>query len=400
MVEREAQEPEPSLAQSSNGFGALANTGTVMLLISQRSPSPCLRVEVIASPAAFSELKPEWNALVSRTDDQVFYRHEFIETGLHHFATGKWRILVLRDAERCLVAALPLLHGWDRLHGLPLRQLRGAANLHSGRFDLIADQPEIASGAFLDHLEGQRDWDVMILTELPGNGRARALEQAACDRGFPTGRWRAMHSPSRTLPATWAELEGQLSSRFRANLRRRSRALAALGEVRVERCTDSTELVEAGIALELRGWKGRAGTAMAQDVDTRGFYTDLARVLGASGQLALWALYLNDRLIAFQFGLEHRGTYALLKPAYDESLARYSPGQLLMTEVLSDAIARHLVRFDFLGEDMPWKRDWHPDSYAQDWLFVFRRSTGGRVLQALKFNLLPRLRRMTRSIHP
>jgi hypothetical protein len=292
-----------------------------------------------------------------------------------------------------------LLRRWARLHGLPLRQLLGAANSHSGRFDLIADQPEHASAAFLDHLAGQRDWDVLILTDLPSQGRARAMEQVAGDRGFPTGRWCAMQSPCRMLPATWDKLEAQLSSRFRANLRRRRRALELLGEVRAERCADSAELVEAGIELELCGWKGRAGTAMAQDADTRGFYTELARVLGEQGRLALWALYLDERLIAFQFGVEHRGSYALLKPAYDESLARYSPGQLLMAEVLRDSVTRGLTRFEFLGEDMPWKQDWHPDTLAQDWLFVFRKSAGGRILQAIKFYLLPRLRRMTRSIH-
>ncbi len=371
-----------------------------MLVMTQRRPAPCLRVEVITSPAAFSDLRIEWNALVSRSDDQIFYHHEFVETWLNHFATGKWRILLLRDSAGCLVAALPLLHGWARLHGLPLRQLRAAANSHSGRFDLIADQPEQASAAFLDYLAGQSDWDVMILTDVPKQGRARALEKAAGDRGFPAGRWCAMQSPCRMLPATWTELEGQLSSSFRANLRRRRRALEALGEVRAERCSDSAAQVEAGIELERQGWKGRAGTAMAQDVDTRGFYTELARVLGAQGRLALWALYLDERLIAFQFGLEHRGSYALLKPAYDESLARYSPGQLLMAEVMRDAIARRLTRFEFLGEDMPWKRDWHPDTRAQDWLFVFRRSAHGRILQALKFKLLPRLRRMTRSKYP
>lgn len=370
-----------------------------MLMMPQRQPSPYLQVEVIASPAAFSDLRSEWNALVSRTDDQVFYRHEFIETWLNHFATGKWRILLLRDRAGRLVAALPLLHGWARLHGLPLRQLRGAANPHSGRFDLIADEPEHASVAFLDYLADQRDWDVLILTELPSQGRARAMEQVAGDLGLPTGRWCAMQSPCLMLPATWAELEKQLSSRFRANLRRRRRGLAKLGEVRAERSCDSAELAKAGIELELRGWKGRAGTAMAQDADTRGFYTDLARVFGAQGRLALWALYLDERLIAFQFGLEHRGSYALLKPAYDESLARYSPGQLLMADVLHDAIARRLTRFEFLGEDMPWKRDWHPETHPQDWLFVFRRSAGGRLLQALKFRLLPRLRRMIRSMH-
>jgi CelD/BcsL family acetyltransferase involved in cellulose biosynthesis len=370
-----------------------------MLVMTHQQPAPCPRVEVIATPAAFSDLRSEWNALVSRSDDQIFYRHEFIATWLNHFGKSKWRILLLRDDSGCLVAALPLLHGWARLHGLPLRHLRGAANPHSGRFDLLADQPELASATFLDHLAGQHDWDVLILTDLPSQGHARALEKVAGARGFPTGRWCAMQSPCRMLPATWTELEEQLSSRFRANLRRRRRALEALGTVRVERCSDSVELVEAGIELELRGWKGRAGTAMAQDIDTCGFYTDLARVFGTQGRLALWALYLDERLIAFQFGLEHRGSYALLKPAYDESLARYSPGQLLMAEVLRDAIARGLDRFEFLGEDMPWKQDWHPKTRAQDWLFVFRKSVSGRILQAIKFNLLPRLRSMTRSLH-
>ena len=356
------------------------------------------KVEVIATPAAFAELKSEWNALVSRSDDQVFYRHEFLETWLNHFASGQWRILVLRDAAGGLVAALPMLLAWGDWHGLPLRQLRSAANLHSGRFDLIADNPQCASEAFLDHLAVQSDWDVLILTELPSHGRASAMEAAARERGFPTGRWAAMRSPFLKLPASWDELEQQLSRRFRANLRRRRRALAERGRLRAERCSSSLELVEAGIELERRGWKGRAGTAMAQDVATCGFYTDLARVMGARGDLALWALYLDQRLIAFQFGLEHQGTYALLKPAYDEALARFSPGQLLMAEVVRDAIDRRLTHFDFLGEDMPWKQDWHPEVCAHDWLFVFRRSAQGRILQTLKFRLFPSLRKLKRTL--
>jgi hypothetical protein len=119
---------------------------------------------------------------------------------------------------------------------------------------------------------------------------------------------------------------------------------------------DSPELVAAGIALELRGWKGRAGTAIAQDAATLGFYTDLARELAAQGQLALWAMYLDERLIAFQYGIEHRGCYALLKPAYDETYSRYSPGQLLMAEVLRDGIARKLDRLTFSARTCPGNR--------------------------------------------
>lgn len=371
-----------------------------MLVMASQPSASVGTVEVIASPEAFCKLRPEWNALVGRSDDQVFYYHEFLATWLDHFGEGEWRILVLRDAAQQLVAALPLLHGWSRLHGLPVRQLRAAANPHSGRFDLLADQPELASAAFLDFLSTQSDWDVLILTDLPCNGRAKALEKIAGINGFPTGRWAAMQSPRCQLPGSWTEFESRLSRRFRANLRRRRRALETQGQLRVERFSDSLELVEAGAELELRGWKGRAGTAIAQDRRTAGFYTDLARRFGPQGRLALWALYLDDRLVAFQFGLEHRGRYALLKPAYDESLARYSPGQQLMADVLRDAIERGLTQFEFLGEQMPWKRDWTQETCGQDWLFVFPDSVRGRLLRAFKFALLPRLRRITGSLTP
>jgi len=364
-----------------------------MLLREETVQSPAFQVDVVSEHSEFASLRSEWNALVSRTDDQVFHRHEFISTWLDHFSQGSLCVLVLRDEADCLVAVLPLLRRWSLLHGLPLRQLRSTANLHSARFDLIADQPEHASAMFLDFLAEQQDWDVLILTDLPRTGRARALEQVASKKGFFTGRWPGTQSPCRLLPPTWSELESQLTSRFRANLRRRRNGLEALGEVRVERCSESDALVAAGIALELSGWKGSAGTAIAQDAATLGFYTDLARVLAAQGQLALWALYLDEHLIAFQYGIEHMGCYALLKPAYDESYSRYSPGQLLMAEVLRDGVERKLERIDFLGENMPWKQDWKPIVCAQDWLFIFRNTPYGKLLRTLKFQLVPEVRR-------
>ncbi len=358
---------------------------------------PPAQVKVISNFIDFAALRSEWNELVERTDDQIFHRHEFIATWLKHFAKGSLYVCTLRDSQGRLVAALSLLRSWSHLYGLPFRQLRSAANDHSGRFDLIADQPARASSAFLNFLDGQGGWDSLVLTDLPRSGRARILEKVASEEGLTTGRWSGAQSPCRHLPSTWPELESQLSSGFRSNLRRRRRRLDALGLVRAERCTDSDSLVASGIALEAQGWKGRAGTAIAQDAATLGFYTELAQVLAAQGQLALWALYLDDRLIAFQYGLEYQGSYALLKPAYDEEFSRYSPGQLLMAEVLRDGIARSLTQVDFLGEDMPWKQDWKPVASAQDWLFVFRASAYGRLLSALKFRLIPKVRQWRQS---
>ncbi|MFU8832482.1 MAG: GNAT family N-acetyltransferase [Wenzhouxiangella sp.] len=357
------------------------------------------QVGLVESRAAFDCIRDEWNDLVSRTTDPFFYRHEFFSTWLDHFAAGnKLFIMTLRDQRGRLSAVLPMLRTLSFLRGMPIRQLRSAANLHSGRYDLIADDPARAGPAMFRHLAGNSDWDALVLTDVPRGGRAGWLIEAALESGYPTGRWTATHSPYITLPASWNELHGRLSPRFRANLRRRARRLASRGRVEFRRVVDAPELVAAGMQLELAGWKGRAGTAMAQDKATKNFYIALARQLVRHHCLTFWTLHLDDQLLAFQYGVEQQGCYALLKPVYNEEFSCYSPGQLLMAEVLRDAIARGLTCFDFLGDNMPWKQDWHPQLQAQEWLYVFRNNFYGHLLHAAKFRVrrpVPRTERLS-----
>jgi hypothetical protein len=60
-----------------------------------------------------------------------------------------------------------------------------------------------------------------------------------------------------------------------------------------------------------------------------------------------------------------------------------------MEDVIRDCIERRLRELDFLGPDMVWKRDWTDKVRAHTWLYVFRRSTFGRALCAMKFQWIP-----------
>jgi CelD/BcsL family acetyltransferase involved in cellulose biosynthesis len=115
-------------------------------------------------------------------------------------------------------------------------------------------------------------------------------------------------------------------------------------------------------------------------------------VAAERGWLSLYVLRVQGRAVAFHYGLIHDGRYLLLKPAYDEQLGACSPGQLLLEDVAREGIARGWTAFDFLGPDMPWKRDWTERRLAHDWLYVFRDSALGRALAAAKFRLVPAVR--------
>lgn len=348
-------------------------------------------------PVAFAGLAHDWDALAERCGGGMLHRHGFLRLWREHFAPGEsLRVLTQRAADGRLTAALPLLLRHTRIYGVPVRELSAMANVHSGRFDLLAENPPEAARAFLGVLLEQADWDVLRLIDVPQGGAAEALLDAAGSTGLRSGRWASMNSPYIELPASWSEMEQTLTRHFRANMRRRWRRLSEMGAVSSDLCDGSDHAVlgarlNEGLQLEAEGWKGRGGTAICQASDTLGFYTALAKQAESEGRLRLWFLRLDGRAIAFQYALQDGARFLLLKPTYDEAHGAVGPGHLLMEKVLQDCIARGLREFDFLGPDMPWKSDWANKGRLHDWLYLFR-GPRGRIVHGLKFRAAPRVK--------
>jgi CelD/BcsL family acetyltransferase involved in cellulose biosynthesis len=355
--------------------------------------SPRLQVAELNDRAAFVALEQEWNALNARTGNEPFYRHEFLRIWIDNFApTARIRVLIARDAEGKLQAALPLMEERVYMYGVPVRQLVATANAHSCRFDVIAEDGAAAAEAFFAYLAVDNSWDVMRLIEVPEGARAWKLFEAFAGAGFPVGTYESLQSPYIPLKKTWDEQQATLQSKFKANVRRRRKKLEEKGQVTVERIERGQELeakLDEGYALEASGWKGARGTAIAQDKGTRGFYSELARTAAYQNELSLYFMRVDGRAVGFHYGLTWDDRYFLLKPGYDEALRECSPGQLLMEEVLKDCVSRGLREFDFLGPNMVWKQDWTDRLRVHTWLYVFRNDRLGRGLCSAKFRWIP-----------
>ena len=169
------------------------------------------------------------------------------------------------------------------------------------------------------------------------------------------------------------------------------------GEISTEHFTGGPELaarLEEGYSLEQSGWKGKAGTAIAQSEDTRSFYTTLAGFAEKKGYLSLDFLRVNGEAVAFQYGLIYKDCYCLLKPGYNEEFGEASPGQLLTEEVLKHCVDLGIREYDFLGPEAMWKRKWAPNTRSHTWLFIFRKNAYGRLLCSYKFRWVPATKRM------
>lgn len=359
-----------------------------------RESAPLVVYE-ISDRAALGQLEAEWNGLVEETTRQLFHRFELTALWLRHFAPeARLRVLVAREPGGRLAAVLPLMEKGCSVLGAEVLQLVSPADWHAHRCDLVARQPKRAARAFLEWLNGRADWDVVRVFNVPEGGGAFELETTAKELGLSVGSIASVRSPYLKLPATVEALEASLKSSLRANLRRRRRRLDERGTVtveRVERGEQVHRLLDEALALETRGWKGREGTAIAQSAKTEGFYRELAELAEARGWLALYALRVDGRLIAFDFGLAYEGTYASFKTAYDEAFSQVSPGQLLTLETLRDCVRRGLTEVDLLGDEDSAKSQWTSTSRPHSSLVLFRSRLLGETIYARNNPWLPKV---------
>jgi CelD/BcsL family acetyltransferase involved in cellulose biosynthesis len=347
-----------------------------------------IHVVPVEDHAGFVALEREWNALVVSHNNQLFLRHEFLRVWLESFAPeARLRVLTGRDDEGRLVAVLPLMMEASSLSGLPVRQAVSLANPHSCQFDMVAADPVAAGQAFLEHLAGRNDWDLLRVIDVPEGGQAWELQRAARAAGFPVGAWESQRSPYLGLPAGDDALSACVSAQARANVRRRRRQMDKQALVKVERLQsgDVRQALDEFFAVERSGWKGRQGTACVQDERTRTFYMRLADIAVERQWLSFFRLVLGDRTIAFHFGLVYGGRYLLPKLGYDEEFRDLSPGLVLMYEAISDCVSRQLSSVEFLGSDDEWKLRWSRTVRQHHWLYVFRNDIRGRLMQRAKF---------------
>ena len=127
-----------------------------------------------------------------------------------------------------------------------------------------------------------------------------------------------------------------VSAGKRKELNRQKRRLAEAGHLDYQVSSEAREVraaVTDFIALEQRGWKGRAGGAAALDPATAQFMIEAVGELASERKTRVDRLRIDGRTIAAANTL-YSGDYAWFwKIAYDEDFARYSPGVQLAVDL-------------------------------------------------------------------
>lgn len=347
------------------------------------------RIEILEGLQGVDELTPAWESLADQVAAPAWLRPAWVRAWWRAFGRGRLQLVAARRGDR-LAGVVPV----ERRGG----ELRSTSNYHTPSFGLlVADEQALgALAAALVRAASRR----LTMSFLPvGEPSLAALEETSRRAGRPLLVRVLERCPYIPIEGTWSELLDSRRGHMAREIRRRRRKLAARGRLEFDvqdGHQDLERLLDEGLAVEAAGWKGEGGTAIASTPATRAFYTEIAQWLAARGALRLSFLRLDGRPFAFDFAIEEGGRHSLLKTGYDATFRADAPGVLLRAAMIERAFEHRLKRYDFLGKDDPWKREWTSIVEPQVRLQSFGRSPAALADWSAQRYLRPLARRFLR----
>jgi CelD/BcsL family acetyltransferase involved in cellulose biosynthesis len=183
---------------------------------------------------------------------------------------------------------------------------------------------------------------------------------------YLAARWAEPELSAEALPApfidwslfpTWEAFEShiktQRSSLLRDTRRRLNKLEREIGKVELRENDQRTSTLDLLIQ-----WKSdqcrRTGIG---DMFASAAYRHFFHLLHQRGVVRLDTLYSGDRVLAAAVGFDDNGRYGNWITGYDPALAEFSPGRVMLSELLRRSYDRRDVSFEFLIGDEAYK--WH-----------------------------------------
>ncbi len=110
--------------------------------------------------------------------------------------------------------------------------------------------------------------------------------------------------------------------------------------------------------LHKKKWNKQNMPSKFNDPNVCGFYMGLVKDLSSSDILELSVLYLNNDIIAMHYGFVYNNRYYWYTPTHNYQYEKYSPGKLLVAELVKTSIERKINVFDFLRGNEKYKYFW------------------------------------------
>ncbi|MBI2877904.1 MAG: GNAT family N-acetyltransferase [Candidatus Tectomicrobia bacterium] len=316
-------------------------------------------IQELEGAMGFERLQAEWEHLIGQSGSAtLFSTWRWLRHWWSCFGTeGALRLVAARNPGGELWGLAPWVFPPA---GSTPRVIRLLGDVNTCDYmDLLLhrDHEGLALKALWDHLEERFGaGDLLELQAIPGSSPTlELLPSLARSAGYEIRLEPEERCPRVELPEDWETYLGRLGQKDRHELRRKLRRAeqqASLAFYTLEATEPLREAMSAFLELHAQSSLTKAEFMTPR---RRAFFLSLPEALGPGGHLQLSFLTAGGQRIAALLCLRFRDTLYVYNSGYDPSYAPLSPGIILITHVIREAIQRGYRQVDFLRGQEPYK---------------------------------------------
>ncbi|GEO11773.1 GNAT family N-acetyltransferase [Segetibacter aerophilus] len=294
------------------------------------------------------ELSAEvWNKVLAKgTSDVIFMTWQWQRVWWKVFGRGNLSIIVA-EQENETFAIAPLFSEYGMLYFV------GSGG--SDYLDFIGDIDEDVLGEMLRLASNEvEDFAGFQFYHIPKESKTNSLLVKAAQQQrwkiYDEGGWVCPRLELSTYP------EEALAATRKKSLLRHESYFKRNGEFTIKHLQESEEIkahLDDFFEQHINRWATTRFPSLFLDVKQKEFFNKLAEIADATGWMRFTAIISNNAPVAYHFGFNYKGNFFWYKPSFDIQHAKHSPGEVLLRQLLLQALEEGAHTFDFgLGEEV------------------------------------------------
>jgi CelD/BcsL family acetyltransferase involved in cellulose biosynthesis len=319
-----------------------------------------MQTEIYTIATAFDTLAEEWACLFDRAVNPPFFMtHRYQRLWWQSLGNDNLALITVRTQTGQLVGLAPL-YGSINAAGEQELSFVGCVDI-SDYLDLLVDRDYVAPvhEALLNFLAGPAApvWDKLYLCSLPHTSPTHtALAQAAHARGWHVTVAQQDVCPVITLPNTWDDYLAGIDKKQRHEIRRKIRKVETETRVNwyaVEAAAAMPAAMDDFIGLHQKSTRDKEDFWSETLIR---FFKSMAVEMAQAGWIKLYFIELNGIKAASMLCFDFNNEFLLYNSGYDpDQFANLSPGNVLTSYTIQEAIRLGRRRYDFLRGDEVYK---------------------------------------------
>jgi CelD/BcsL family acetyltransferase involved in cellulose biosynthesis len=316
-------------------------------------------IDVIGSLEELNAIENEWNKMVaSGGGDGIGLTFDYNQLWWKHFNSEDSLLALLARDGSSVVGIAPLKMSRIKWHSVEANKLSFIGPRYL-TYDFIAKDKikhEVIK-SFITYLKNEVDFDYIELCSLlRGSATVTSLKDISRELHLAHSSTVRGDTLSILFEEGWDSFDKARGTHFRKRRREAMRRLSSFGGPKVVRTRSTSDPDD--IARRLLGLMGSSWKAERMK-SSAGFLADYVRRLNSKGELDLFEMSVEDKMIAFWLLAQQRGVAYAMYTAYDEDYSDRSPGFVLLDRVVRELFSESgsTKELDFLN-DLPYLRRW------------------------------------------